>query len=75
MRLNGNMLRDARDRKALTQTAVAVKLGMSTATVNSAENGADIHASTGRRICEFLGIDLAKAVIPRVANEGDGNAA
>lgn len=72
MKLNGAMLRDARDRKGLTQGEVAEKLKMSIATVSSAENGNDIHQSTGVRLCDFLEIELAKVVVPRHKN-GNGN--
>lgn len=82
MKLNGDMLRDARDRKGLTQGQVAEALKMSIATVSFAESGYEIHARTGVRLCDFLNIDLAEAVIPRVPatapssnNEGDGDAA
>lgn len=74
MKLNGNALRNARDRKGLTQAEVAEALGMSIATVNKAENDGDIHPGTGKRICELLNIALATAVVPR-EQENDGDAA
>lgn len=75
MKLNGTILRNARDRKGLTQAEVAVALEMSIVTVNSAENGKGIHPETGRKLCEFLGIELATTVVPREEHEGDGDAA
>lgn len=81
MKLNGDMLRDARDRKGLTQGEVAEALKMSIATVNAAENGKDINPGTGKRICDFLTVDLAEAVIPRIgvgvtdSNGGDNDVA
>lgn len=71
---------DARDRKGLTQGQVAEALKMSIATVSSAENGYDIRASSGIRLCNFLGIELENAVVPRipvvpVTSGGDGDAA
>lgn len=71
MKLNGLLLRDARDRKGLTQAEVSDALTMSIATVNKAENGGEIHPGTGKRICEFLGVDLAKVVVPRAEESGD----
>lgn len=58
----------------LTQDDVARALKISRSTVNRAESGEEIHGENGRRICEFLNVDLVKAVVPRVS-EGDGNAA
>lgn len=72
MKLNGAILRDARDRKGKTLAQVSEETKMSIATLSKAENGGDIHASTGIRICEFLEIDLAKAVVPRHRN-GNGS--
>lgn len=72
MKLYGNILRDARDRKdGITLKEMSDATGMSISTLSSAENENEIHQSTGRRICEFLGIDLAAAVIPRESNNGD----
>ncbi len=81
MKLNGDMLKDARDRKGLTQGQVAEALGMSIATVSYAESGYEIRNSSGVKLCDFLNIDLAEAVVPRVpatssgADEGSGDAA
>lgn len=74
MKLNGDMLKDARDRKGLTQAELADNLGISIPSIVRAEKGDEIWTSTGREICEFLGIPLEKAVIPRV-REGNGDAA
>lgn len=74
MKLNGDMLKDARDRKGLTQMDLASKLGISVVTISKMENGGDIHTGTGVRVCDFLEIDLARAVVPRV-QEGNGDAA
>lgn len=75
MKLNGNVLRNARDRRALTQTDVAEALEMSIATVNKAENGAEIHPSTGRKLCEYLGVELATTVVLRPEDGERGDAA
>lgn len=74
MILNGAMMKDARDRKGLTQEEMSQELGLSTATIFRAENGGDIWPSTGRKLCEFLGVDLARAVVPRSPEES-GDAA
>lgn len=74
MKLYGDMLKDARDRKGLTQAEVAEQAGISVPAVVRAEKGDDIWTSTGRQLCEFLGVDLEKAVVPRV-KDGDGDAA
>ena len=68
MKLNGNMLKDARDRKGLTQDELAQGVGISVPTVVRAEKGEEIWPTTGRELCQFLGVDLEKAVIPRVGN-------
>lgn len=75
MKLNGRLLRDARDRKGLTQGEVAGALGMSTNTVNGAENGRPVYPGTGKRLCEFLELELATTVIPRDVEEEDPDAA
>lgn len=69
MRLKGDLLRDARDRKGLTQSQLAEFLRMSPATINKAEQELDISVSSGRQICHYLGVNLAKAVIPREEHE------
>jgi transcriptional regulator with XRE-family HTH domain len=68
MKLNGSMVRDGRHRKGLTQQQLAEALEMSAPTIVRAENGGDIWPTTGKLICEFLQVDLAKAVVPE---EGD----
>lgn len=68
MKLNGNMLKDARDRKGMTQDELAQGVGISVPTVVRAEKGEEIWPTTGRELCQFLGVDLEKAVIPRVGN-------
>lgn len=65
MRLNGAMLKNARDRKGLTQQELATAVGLSVPTIVRAEQGGLISPSTGRLICEYLGIALAAAVVPR----------
>lgn len=74
MKLNGDMLKDARDRKGMTQAEVASAMGISVPTLVRAEKGEEIWTSTGRELCEFLEIDLEKAVTPRV-RQGAGDAA
>lgn len=73
MKLQSRMMLDGRDRKGLTQAQLAEALKISIPTIVRAENGGEIWPSTGKLICEFLEIDLAKAVIAR--DEGDGDAA
>jgi transcriptional regulator with XRE-family HTH domain len=76
MKLKGAMLRDARERKGLTQEALATALEMSRATVSNAENEDDIWVSTGIRLCEFLDLDLAQTVLPRIpVTTGNGDVA
>lgn len=71
MRLNGDMLKDARDRKGLKQTEVSAETGISVPAIQRAENGEEILLTTGRELCAFLGIDLTKAVIPRIQRNGN----
>lgn len=73
MKLKSAMMKDARDRKGLTQEELSAHVDISVPTIVRAENEGDIHPSTGRVLCEFLGVDLAAAVLPRA--EEDGNAA
>lgn len=71
MKLKGTLIRDGRDRKGLTQEQLANALGVSPPTISRAENGGDIYPTTGKLICDFLEVDLAKAVIAREEGEGD----
>lgn len=66
MRLNGQHLRDARDRKGLSIVDLSEALNMSNSTISAAENGEEVRPSTGRRLCDFLQLDLAVVVVPRV---------
>ena len=75
MKLNVDLLRDALDRKGLTQDQVSAALKMSRQTVNKAVNGGDVRPSTGRAMCDFLGLDLAKVVVPRCKYEENDDAA
>ena len=74
MKLNPDMLKDARDQKGLTQDALARALKMSRATINKAEKGEDVAISSGHAILKYLGLAPEKATVLRVA-EGDGDAA
>lgn len=71
MKLYGTMILDARDRKGLTQAGLAKALKISVPTIARAESGSDIHPTTGKLICEFLGVNLARAVVPRSEENGD----
>lgn len=70
MKLKGDLLKDARDRKGLTQKEVARATGLSEPTLVRAENGEEVFTSTGIALCNFLGLDLATTVLPR-SREGD----
>jgi len=72
MKLKGSLLKDARDRKGLTQQELAEAVGISVPTIGRAEGGGEIWPSTGREICEYLGVDLNMAVVSR---GGNGDAA
>lgn len=74
MKLNGSLLKDARDRKGLTQQELARAAGISVPTIVRAERGGEVWPGTGRHLCDFLEIDLALVVISR-SQEGDGDAA
>lgn len=75
MKLNGTILRNARDAKTETQDDVALATGLTRTTVHFAEQGKSISAKTARRLCEHLGLDVAAAMIPRQENEDDDDAA
>jgi DNA-binding XRE family transcriptional regulator len=74
MKLKSAIMKDARDRKGLTQEELSAHVDISVPTIVRAENEGDINPSTGRTLCEFLGVNLAAAVLPR-STEEDGNAA
>jgi transcriptional regulator with XRE-family HTH domain len=71
MKLNGAILKDARDRKGLTQDDVSEATGLSIPTIVRAEKGEGIFTSTGRSLCDFLGLDLASVVVPRHQEDDD----
>ncbi|HEY6364585.1 MAG TPA: helix-turn-helix transcriptional regulator [Candidatus Binatia bacterium] len=73
MRLNGNLLKTGRDKKGLTQQQLADAVGVSVPTIVNAEQEANIWPSTGRAICDYLGIPLEKAVLPRQDRKPPGN--
>lgn len=75
MKLKSAILKDALDLKG-TQEEVAAALGMSIATVNNAVNGGECHRSTAVALCDFLDVELARAVVPRAgADQGKDDAA
>jgi DNA-binding XRE family transcriptional regulator len=74
MRLNGNKLKEGRFRKGLNQGKLAKACGVTKSTILNAEKGKDVYPETGKRICEYLGIDLAEVVLP-ISTEGNGDAA
>ncbi len=57
------------DRKPITQAVLAEKLQMSLATVNKAVNGGECYRTTAHRLCKFLGLNPADAMISRVSSE------
>jgi transcriptional regulator with XRE-family HTH domain len=68
------MLKNARDRKGLTQQELAQEVGLSVPTIVRAEQSGLISPTTGRMICDYLDVDLAAAVVPRaeqLANDDD----
>ncbi len=71
MNLNGTLLKNARDRKGLLQTELAVAIEVSVPTIVRAEKGESISISTGRKLCEILEVNLEDAVVPRSEDEGD----
>jgi transcriptional regulator with XRE-family HTH domain len=75
MKLNGTRLINARHQKGLNQRAVADACGVSLVTISNAEHGKEVYPATGKKICEFLEIDLAETVLPVQEREGDGDAA
>ncbi len=66
MKLIGSILLSGLDRRGKTQKAAAKDLGMSNATINKAVHGKSIAQKTGVRLCEYLNIELAAAVAPRL---------
>ena len=65
MKLKVEILKDAMDRKCLTQLQVAEAIGMAQSSVSNALNGRDIRRSSGKRLCEFLELDVSKVVVLR----------
>lgn len=59
----------------LSQKELAKAARISEPTIVRAENGGDVWPRTGRYLCGFLGIDLAKVVLPREQEQGGGDAA
>lgn len=72
MKLDSAKLKTARLRMGLNQSEVAEGSGVSLTTVSNAEAGKDIYPSTGRHLCNFLGLDLADVVIPVESGNGHG---
>jgi len=73
MKLKREVLRNARDRKGLSQQEVAHAIGVSLPVIVRAEAGRNIHNSTGRYLCEYLGIELETAVVPRFEEDNKFN--
>ncbi len=57
------------DRKPITQAGLADRLQMSLATINKAVNGGECYSKTAHRICKFLGLNPADAMVSRVSSE------
>lgn len=56
--LDGRKLVLARQKKGLSQQKVSKKTKLSLPTIIRAESGGNVFPSTGKRICDFLGIDF-----------------
>jgi ribosome-binding protein aMBF1 (putative translation factor) len=65
MILKREVMKNARERRGLSQTELADKIGVSIPVIVRAEGGKNIKNRTGRFLCEYLGVDLEKAVVPR----------
>lgn len=55
----------------MTQDDLSDAVGISVPTIIRAENEGDIWPSTGRKLCDFLGVDLTTAVLPRTEEKGE----
>lgn len=73
MKLDSAKLVTARHRMGLNQTQLAKKSRLTLTTISKAENGHDLYPSTGKKICQVLGIDLAEMVVVsnRPSERGD----
>ena len=68
MKLDGAKLIDARHRRGLNQGQVATGASISIVTVCNAENEKDVYPATGKKLCDFLGLDIADSVLPSRRN-------
>lgn len=58
MKLNPKKVKKILELKLLTQTELCEKADLTIATVNKAVNGVSVHASTVKKICEALNVDV-----------------
>lgn len=72
MKLQQSKVIDARHGKGLTQKQVADGANVSLMTVNNAESGNHVRPSTGKAICDFLGLDLPDCIVS-VDEEREGD--
>lgn len=70
MRLNGDMLRDARDRMDKEQVEMAATLKMTVQTISRAENGHNLRRSTAHAILAYLKLG-EEAVIQKARRNGN----
>lgn len=73
MKLEAIKVLNARLDRGWSQAEAAQKAGLSPVTYNRAENGSDIHPSTGKQIAEALELNLADIRVQSVDTE-DRNA-
>ncbi len=64
MKLNGAKLINARHGKGMKQAEVADACDVTIVTISNAENGKDVYPATGKKICDFLELDLPDVVLP-----------
>ena len=64
MRLHPHLIRTARHRAGMTQREAAERCRVSLPTYSQAEQGRDVWAATGRKICQSMGLVLAETVAP-----------
>jgi len=48
----------------MTQVKLAKAAGVSVVTLYKAESGADVYPDTAKKLCDFLGLNLADTVVP-----------
>lgn len=56
--IDGERLREYRERELLTQAQFAERVGVTAETMSKIENGRSVMISTARRICDVTGIQI-----------------